>query len=66
LDILIGHLKNVEIVKSKDDKNVTIHLSEMDGNFYGSKSEIKIPAKSYEVLEKEIVEKWLEKKKDQV
>jgi L-rhamnose mutarotase len=63
LEINLGCLKDVEVRKPKGDKNYTIVLTEVDGNYYGSLSEIKIPAKSYEMLEKEIVDKWLDKQK---
>jgi len=66
LEILIGYLRNVEVEKSRDEENITIKLNEIDGNVYGSWANIKIPAKSYEMLEEAIVEKWLEKKKNQV
>lgn len=62
MEILIGQLRNVEIQKSRDEKEVIITLAELDGNYYGTKSDIKIPAMSYEMLEKEIVDRWLEKK----
>ena len=57
----IKQLRNVDIYKDGD--YVTIQLNEKDGNQYGTVSDIKIPAKSYEMLEREIVDKWLEKQK---
>jgi len=63
LEIQIKQLRNVNIEKSRDEENVTIRLNEMDRNYYGSWTDIKIPAKSYEMLEKEIVDVWLEKEK---
>lgn len=63
MEITIGQLRNVKIKKSRDDKEVTLNLNEQDGNIYGTMSEIKIPAKSYELLEEAIVENWLENKK---
>ena len=66
MEIQIKQLRNVDILKSRDHETVTVRLNEMDGNFFGSWTNIKIPAKSYEMLEKEIVDVWLEKEKDQV
>jgi hypothetical protein len=66
LEIQIKQLRNVEVEKSRDEENVTITLTEMDGNYYGGKTDIKIPATSYCFLEEAIVEIWLEKKKDQI
>lgn len=63
MELKIGCLRNVKIRKSTDGESTTIKLTEMDGNYYGATSEIKIPAKSYEMLEEAIVENWLEKKK---
>ena len=63
MEIQIKQLRNVNIEKSRDEENVTIRLNEMDRNYYGSWTDIKIPAKSYEMLEKEIVDVWLEKEK---
>ena len=66
MEIQIKQLRNVDILKSRDHETVTVRLNEMDGNFFGSWTNIKIPAKSYEMLEKEIVDVWLEKEKDQI
>ena len=63
MEIQIKQLRNVDILKSCDHETVTVKLNEMDGNYYGSWTDIKIPAKSYEMLEKEIVDVWLEKQK---
>ena len=63
MDILIGYLKNVDIEESKDNENLTIGLTELNGSFYGTRTYIKIPAKSFNMLEEAIVERWLEKKK---
>ena len=61
VDLTIKELRNVDIYESGNE--VTIQLNEKDGNFYGTLSEIKIPATSYCFLEEAIVERWLEKKK---
>lgn len=66
MNINIGDLRNVEVEEVKDSREVVIKLNEMDGNVYGTTSEIKITAKSYELLEEAIVEKWLAKKKDSI
>jgi hypothetical protein len=63
MDILIGQLRGAEVRKSIDKEDVTISLNEVDGNFYGTRYEIKMPAKSYEMLSEAIIEDWLEKKK---
>ena len=42
---------------------MTVKLTEIDGSWYGRQTEIKMPAKSFEMLEEAIVENWLEKKK---
>jgi len=64
LDIIIGYLRDIEIREPKVDENYTIKLTELDGSHYGTRSEIKIPAKTYAALEQAIVEKWLEKEQD--
>lgn len=61
--IQFKQLKDVEVVEGRDSKDMAIRIIEMDGSFNGSLTEIKIPAKSYEMLEGAIVEKWLESKK---
>jgi hypothetical protein len=61
--IQIRELKDAEVVDSLDSNDVIIKIDEKDGSFCGSRSEIKIPAKSYELLEQAIVERWLENKK---
>lgn len=63
MEIQIGYLRGVDVIRSRDEENVTILLNEIDGNYYGGKTYIKIPAKSYEMLEMEIVEKWLDRQK---
>ncbi|MCK9519294.1 MAG: hypothetical protein M0R74_09790 [Dehalococcoidia bacterium] len=62
--IHINQLRDADIIEERDE--VTIVLNEMDGNYYGSKTDIKIPAKSYEMLEEAIVERWLEKVKESI
>lgn len=62
----ISQLKDVEIEESRDGKEIIIKLTEENGNYYGSKTNIKIPAKSYEMLEEAIVERWLEKVKESI
>ena len=64
--IQIRELKYVDVVDSLDSNDVIIKIDEKDGSFCGSRSEIKIPAKSYELLEEAIVEKWLENKKESI
>lgn len=66
MDITIKQVRNVEIEALPNSKEVTVRLTEYNGSFYGSKTDIKIPASSYEKLETAIVEKWLEKKKDSI
>jgi hypothetical protein len=61
--IQINELKDITVVESLICKEVTIRIIEKDGSFHGARSEIKIPAKSYELLEQAVVEKWLENKK---
>jgi hypothetical protein len=63
VDIIVGQLRNARVQKSKDEKEVTIALNEVDGNFYGTWNLIKMPAKSFEMLQEAVVEDWLEKKK---
>lgn len=63
MDILIGYLKDVDIEESRDSENLTLKLTELDGSFHGARMVIKIPAKSFNMLEEAIVERWLEKKK---
>lgn len=60
--IHINQLRDVDIIEESDA--VTIVLNEKDGSYYGSKTDIKMPASSYEMLEDAVVEKWLEKKKE--
>lgn len=62
--IHINQLRDVDIIEERD--TVTIVLNEKDGNYYGGKTDIKMPAKSYSFLEEAIVEKWLEKKNDSI
>jgi hypothetical protein len=64
--IQIRELKYADIVAPLDTEDVTIRVVEKDGSLYGAWSEIKIPAKSYELLEEAIVEKWLENKKESI
>ena len=59
MDIKIKQLRNAKVIELEDEKEVVLKLTEMDG----SKTEIKIPAESYEMLEEAIVENWLEKQK---
>ena len=61
MEIRIDQLRGVDIIS--DDKEVTVVFNEYDGSWYGGKTAIKIIAKSYEMLEQAVVEKWLENKK---
>jgi hypothetical protein len=61
--IQIKDLKDTGIAEALDSNDVTIRIVEKDGSFNGSQTDIKIPAKSYEMLEHAIVERWLENKK---
>lgn len=63
MELQIGYLRNIDIRQPTDSENVTIGMNEYDGNTYGSWTHIKIPARSYEMLEKEIVDRWLDKQK---
>lgn len=62
--IHVDRLRDADIIEDQDE--VTVVLTEPDGSFYGAKTEIKIPAKSYKMLEEAVVEKWLEKVKDSI
>ena len=62
----ISQLKDVEIEESRDGKEIIIKLTEENGSYYGGKTEIKMPAKSYEMLEGAIVERWLDNVKDSI
>jgi|LSQX01.2.fsa_nt_gb hypothetical protein len=62
--IHINQLRDVDIIEESDA--VTIVLNEKDGSYYGCKTDIKMPASSYEMLESAIVEKWLEKKNNSI
>ena len=64
--IHINQLRDVDIIEERDTDEITIVLNEKDGNYYGSKTDIKMPAKSYKMLEEAVVEKWLEKVKDSI
>lgn len=64
MQINIKQLRDADIIEEEDA--VTIVLNEKDGSHYGSKTDIKIPAKSYIMLEEAVVEKWLEKVKDSI
>jgi hypothetical protein len=67
LDVYIGFTKDVEIIESMVcDNLLTIVFTEKNGSFYGAKSAIKIPAKTYDMLEQAVVERWLEKKKSTI
>ena len=61
MDLYVKQLRNVDI--HEDGNYIVIQLNEKDGNFYGTLSEIKIPATSYCFLEEAIVERWLDKQK---
>jgi hypothetical protein len=65
----VNQLRDVDIIDESErsavpetDRDITIVLTEYDGNCYGSKTEIEMPAKSYAMLEEAVVEKWLAKK----
>ena len=60
--IELKQLKYVEILEHRDTGDRTIRVIEYDGSPHGTLSEIKIPAKSYKMLEGAIVERWLENK----
>lgn len=62
MNVHIVQLRDVDIIEGEEE--ITIVLNEMDGSFYGGKTDIKMPASSYEMLEDAVVEKWLEKKKE--
>lgn len=62
--IHIKQLKDADIIEDEDA--VTIVLNEKDGSYYGSKTDIKIPAESYKMLEGAIVENWLAKKNSSI
>lgn len=62
--IHIDLLRDVDIIEEHNE--VTIALNEKDGSYYGGKTDIKMPAKSYEMLEEAVVEKWLEKVKESI
>lgn len=62
--IHIKQLRDADIIEDEDA--VTIVLNEKDGSCYGSKTDIKIPAKSYEMLEGAVVENWLAKKNSSI
>lgn len=68
MDIIMKQLHDVDIIDDqlKVRGEVSIVFHEYDGSFCGGKTEIKMPAKSYEMLEETIVEKWLEKKKSSI
>ena len=61
--IQFKQLKDVEITEDRGTEDKTIRIIEKNGSFYGALTEIKIPAESYELFEKAIMEIWLEKKK---
>jgi hypothetical protein len=63
MEVQIGYLKNVVINESRDSDIVTIQMNEMDGSHYGTWNNEKMPAKAYEVLERAVVDHWLEKQK---
>ncbi|MDD5051039.1 MAG: hypothetical protein PHV93_04895 [Candidatus Pacebacteria bacterium] len=64
--IQLRELKDAEVVVDWGTEDVTIKVTEKDGSFHGARSEIKIPAKSYEMLREAIVEEWLEDKKESI
>jgi len=66
LKIEVSDLRNAEVIESVDGNEVVLRLTEMDGNYYGSSTEIKLPAKSFKMLREAIVEGWLEEKKNQI
>jgi hypothetical protein len=66
VDIHLKQLKDVEVVEGQDGEDVTLRVIEKDGSPHGALTEIKIPAKSYEMFEGAIAEKWLEKQKANV
>jgi hypothetical protein len=53
-------LRDVDIID--EPKEVTVVLTECNGSYYGGKTEIKMPARDYEMLEEAVIEKWLAKK----
>jgi hypothetical protein len=61
--IYLKQLKDVEIIDHRGTEDKTIRIVEYDGSPHGGLTEIIIPATSYEMLEAEIVERWLERKK---
>jgi hypothetical protein len=63
MDLFIKELKDVDVIESPDGNHMILQLTEKDGNVYGSKTDIKIPAESYAMFEEAIVEKWLDKQK---
>jgi hypothetical protein len=64
--IHINQLRDVDIIEERDTDEITIVLNEKDGSYYGSKTDIKMPASSYEMLEEAVVERWLEKKNNSI
>jgi hypothetical protein len=66
LKIIIEGLRNAEVIEAKDESDVVLKLTEMDGSYYGRVSEIKISAESYELLQEAIVENWLKNKKESI
>lgn len=53
-------LRDVDIIEERDE--VTVVLTEYNGSYYGGKTEIKMPARDYEMFEEAVIEKWLAKK----
>lgn len=64
--IRINETNNVEVNDPQDGSDVTIMFQEKDGSYYGSKAEIKIPAKTYELLEDAIIGNRLEKSENPI
>lgn len=62
--IHVQQLRDADVIEEQEE--ITIVLTERNGSHYGGKTDIKMPAKSYEMLEKVIVERWLEKIKDSI
>jgi hypothetical protein len=62
--IQVKQLRDADIIPEGD--SVTIVLNEFDGSTYGSKTDIKIPAQSYELLEQAIVDRRLANKNSSI
>ncbi|GEM_PF-2201165 len=60
----VEQLRDADIIEDRTSgppENITIVLTEYDGNYYGSKTEIEMPARDYAMLEEAVVSKWLAK-----